>query len=586
MHLNQEQRLAVMHHKGPCLLLAGPGSGKTFTLIRRIEYLTQSCGVAPGAVLMLTFSKASALEMKERCGTLMGERAKEIFFGTFHSFFFKLLRQYGEYTASDVVQQNDYLHFHERKRGEEAYQEWKESEGKLDYPDMEKECMKLLTKEKWILEEVQKRYTYIMVDEFQDISELQYRILRLLEGKEQNIFAVGDDDQSIYGFRGASPEIMLRLREDYPAIRILHLNMNYRCPEEIVRLSGRLIRHNARRYPKRLRSSAGKERAHKIFVTGTGEKVFAGAALTLEKYDHPAAECEGIVSEIQSLRKRGVPLREIAVIGRVREDLRRMRDICIEKQLPAAFADQAGSIYDHFIFRDLWSYIKAASGNRERKYFLRILNCPQRYLLTGCLEDEQVSFERMCSWYGFQKEPRDEIRKLKSELEIISEMSIYAALQYICRKTGYFAYLKCYAKERNISVKNLYMVLDEILERAKRYPDMESWERELRVENGRKMETEEATRNEVRLLTIHGSKGLEFPYVFIMGVNEGNIPNAGADTAEPLEEERRLLYVAVTRTKCHAFLSFTEERNGKAAKPSRFLSEMKLYSVSEYRDSK
>lgn len=584
MHLNQEQRLAVMHHKGPCLLLAGPGSGKTFTLIRRIEYLTKSCGVRSGSVLMLTFSRASALEMKGRCEMLMGEQSQDIFFGTFHSFFFKILRQYGEFAAADVVQQNDYLHFQERRRGEEAYQEWKEAEGKLDYPDMEKECMKLLTKEKGILEEIQKRYTYIMVDEFQDISELQYQILRLLEGKEQNMFAVGDDDQSIYGFRGASPEIMLRLREDYPAIRILHLNVNYRCPEEIVRLSGRLIRHNARRYPKRLRSSEEKERAPELSAAGLKETVFAGASLTLQKYENPAAECEGIVSEIQSLKSQGVPLREIAVIARVREDLRRMKDVCMEKQLPVSFPDQARRIYDHFIFRDLWSYIKAASGNRERKYFLRILNCPQRYLLTGCLEDEQVSFERMCSWYGFQKEPREEIRKLQEELEIISGMSMYAALQYICRKTGYIAYLKRYAKERKISLRDLYKVLDEILERAKRYPDMESWEKEQRMENESRPVEEKG--DAIRLLTIHGSKGLEFPYVFIMGINEGTMPNAGADTGEPLEEERRLLYVAVTRTKRRAFLSFTEERNGKAAKPSRFLSEMKLYSLSEYRDSK
>lgn len=621
MHLNKEQMLAATHQRGPCLVLAGPGSGKTSTLIYRIEYLISSCYVKPEEILMLTFTKASAREMQERCIAKLGEESSRIFFGTFHSFFFHVLQEFCGYRASDIVKEADRKQFGEevdgrqfgeeadgRQFGEEAercdekqfagtgeihsagqaYAEWKASQHKLDYQDMERKCLEILCVRPEVREQISKRFRYIMVDEFQDISGIQYRIVKMLAEKEKNLFVVGDDDQAIYGFRGSSPGIMLRLKEDYPEIRICRLELNYRCPSGIVRAAGELIRHNRGRYQKQIRPNP---------ETGEGN-------IRVMESENILSECKEIALCIRRLTDAGVRCDEIAVIGRVREDLRRMSDMCAEYQIPAYWEEREGTLYEHFLFRDLWSYLMLAAGNRERKYLLRILNRPQRYLIPACAEREIFCFGELFSWYGFQETPRQRLMELQDDLAVLSEMAPYAAIHYICRKMNYEGYVHVYAKEHRLDEGKLFQILEEIKEHAKKYEHISQWKdvidriasdtgfektsvgepgRALELSVGEPRRALELSVGEprrksgppgVRLLTMHGAKGLEFSHVFILGVNEGNIPNGRAVSAEAIEEERRLLYVAVTRAKKSVTLSVTKERNGKTARPSRFLKEM------------
>lgn len=562
MHLSRAQMLAATHQNGPCLVLAGPGSGKTSTLIRRIEYLIMDCHVKPDEILMLTFTKASANEMQNRCKVRLKEEASRIFFGTFHSFFFHILQWSGKWCAADIVREEDWQMFHSGESQEAAYEEWKQSAGKLDYSDMESQCLEILSEQPGITRHLQEKYRYIMIDEFQDISKIQYDILRLLTGEKQNLFAVGDDDQAIYGFRGSTPDIMLELRKSYPDLRICRLETNYRCPPEIVDAAASLISHNRRRYRKHICSA--KE-------YGNGKVCIVETATSLR-------ESIEITERIRLLRKQGVPDAEIAVFARVREDLRRVADMCKAYQVPYRIEGEIPSVQEHFIFQDLWSYLMLASGSRERKYLLRILNRPQRYLSPACVEKPDFCFGELISWYGFEERPVKELQRLEQELDRIGQMAPYMAIHYICRKLGYMEFLQDYAIGHGIEPGRFWEILKEIMEYAKHYASIEEWKyaMEQQKENGRSSTIRENGREEgIRLMTMHGAKGLEFSHVFMIGVNEFHIPSARAVSEKQLEEERRLFYVALTRAKKEVTICYAKERNGKPATASRFLKEIK-----------
>lgn len=581
MQPNREQLLAASHRTGVCLVLAGPGSGKTSTLISRISYLVSDCRISPEEILMLTFSRASAEEMRLRCEKrLGGDLASGIFFGTFHSFFFHILRRFGGFFAGDIVKDFDRTHFFPEGDGKgntRLYEEWKRDAHKLDYQDMEKFCRALLREREDVRTRFAGKFKYVMVDEFQDISGIQYEILKLIfagEGKlgenaDPNLFFVGDDDQSIYGFRGAKPGIMLKLREDFPDMRIIRFSVNYRCPERIVEASGRLISHNRTRYEKNIRSAP---------ENGSGK-------ISVITSENSVKECAGLAGLIRELMDAGTKPSDIAVLGRVRGDLRRMGDTCMEYQIPYVFPESGQSIYGHFIFLDLFAYLMLAEGSRERRYMLRVLNRPERYLSPACAEDKAVSFGRMISWYGFQEAPVTEIEKFRRDMREMSFMAPYAAICYVCKKIGYLGYLESYAREKGIEKKALFAVLGEVLERAKPFASAGEWKEQIEgvqraQETGNVRERQSqsqknrAGREGVQLMTMHGAKGLEFPYVCILGVNEQNMPSPRAMLPEEIEEERRLFYVAATRAKKELILSFSEKRNGKDGKPSRFLKEL------------
>ena len=305
MKLNEIQKQAVEHKDGPMMVLAGPGSGKTFTIVQRIKYLIDHHHVNPGDILVITFTKAAANEMKERFVREMNGRTLPVTFGTFHAVYFMILKYAYGYKGSDIVKEdqkfqfmrqlcarmrldyedeNEFIssvlaeismvknsdikveHYYSTNCGEdvfrrifESYQQFLVSNHLIDFDDMLVFCKELFEQRKDILAGWQKRFPYILIDEFQDINQVQYDVIHMLAARTENLFLVGDDDQSIYRFRGARPEIMMHVEADYPKIRKVTLDRNYRCPKEVVRLSLQLIGHNQVRFPKKIQAAANED---------------------------------------------------------------------------------------------------------------------------------------------------------------------------------------------------------------------------------------------------------------------------------------------------------------------------------------
>lgn len=616
--LNTAQQKAVCHETGPMLVLAGPGSGKTTVLLCRISRLLERGLAKPQEILALTFSKAAAEEMKSRFENLNG--ASGVSFGTFHSIFFRILRsRYGwnveqifqeeerrnilrnsieaekwdipdleEYISqffsqlslmnSELEQPNRFtpvgMPVEEFRKLYRAYEGYKERHEKLDFDDMLTQCYQLLREDAAVREYWQRKYKFILVDEFQDVNQAQFACLQILAEKHQNLFVVGDDDQSIYAFRGARPDFLLHFPTLYPAAKKVTLNTNYRSTERIVNLAERVIGNNEVRFVKNMK--------------GIGE---AGDKVTFFLAEDAAKEAAHIAEKIGRLLDEGVPLTEIAVIYRTNLQGGAFARELYKRGIPYDLRDNSGNVYEHWVAKDLLAYLLLAENEESDSALRRILNKPKRYIGKDLLaEAETMPYTLLRSFFvcpslkGWQEE---NLENLRIDLNQIRKRTPYDAVKYIRKVIGYDEYLEEFAAYRRTSAQVLQEIADEIMETAKDCADVRSFREQLErlsLQMKEQSRKKGQKRNSVALMTMHGAKGLEFRAVFLPSLVEGIVPHEkGMDT---VAEERRLFYVAMTRASEKLCLSAILQRYEKERKPSRFLAEMGLDAEMAFRKNK
>ena len=614
MKLNRGQDEAIKHGNGPCMVLAPPGSGKTLIVTERTRYLIEESEVRPDQILVITFTRYAAREMKERFERLTAGKNYPVTFGTFHSIFYGILKcAYGigannlmsEKESSVLLQEvldqtdiestpevedeeelvrellrevgmvkNGLYHlkdFHSKYLTQDefaevfrSYEHQKKELKKFDFDDMLVQCYALFRKKPEILQGWQKRFQYILIDEFQDINRVQYEVIRMLAAPRYNLFVVGDDDQSIYGFRGAKPELMLYMKQEFPALRTISLTVNYRSTEFITGAAARVILHNDTRFYKRVQSFRGR-----------GQNVHVQEVLDEQE------EAQYVTEEIQKKLDQGIKPGEIAVLFRTAVQARMISEILSEHRIPFEMRDYVTNFYRHFIVKDMMAYLQLAAGKRERSLFLTICNRPLRYLARNSMENRQVNFEDLRKFYCDKDWMLDIIDQFDVDVRMMKNMAPYAAIQYIRKKIGYDDFLKEYAEKHQIPWKQLMDVMAELEERSKNFKSYDEWEihiakytQELEEQQAKARKIKGERENKVQLMTIHSAKGLEFEDVFVIHANEGEIPHQKAEKKEEIEEERRLFYVALTRAKNNLCISYITQKNGNSIKPSRFVEEL------------
>ena len=614
MKLNRGQDEAIKHGNGPCMVLAPPGSGKTLIVTERTRYLIEESEVRPDQILVITFTRYAAREMKERFERLTAGKNYPVTFGTFHSIFYGILKcAYGigannlmsEKESSVLLQEvldqtdiestpevedeeelvrellrevgmvkNGLYHlkdFHSKYLTQDefaevfrSYEHQKKERKKFDFDDMLVQCYALFRKKPEILQGWQKRFQYILIDEFQDINRVQYEVIRMLAAPRYNLFVVGDDDQSIYGFRGAKPELMLYMKQEFPALRTISLTVNYRSTEFITGAAARVILHNDTRFYKRVQSFRGR-----------GQNVHVQEVLDEQE------EAQYVTEEIQKKLDQGIKPGEIAVLFRTAVQARMISEILSEHRIPFEMRDYVTNFYRHFIVKDMMAYLQLAAGKRDRSLFLTICNRPLRYLARNSMENRQVNFEDLRKFYCDKDWMLDIIDQFDVDVRMMKNMAPYAAIQYIRKKIGYDDFLKEYAEKHQIPWKQLMDVMAELEERSKNFKSYDEWEihiakytQELEEQQAKARKIKGERENKVQLMTIHSAKGLEFEDVFVIHANEGGIPHQKAEKKEEIEEERRLFYVALTRAKNNLCISYITQKNGNSIKPSRFVEEL------------
>lgn len=614
MKLNRGQDEAIKHGNGPCMVLAPPGSGKTLIVTERTRYLIEESGVRPDQILVITFTRYAAREMKERFERLTAGKNYPVTFGTFHSIFYGILKcAYGigannlmsEKESSVLLQEvldqtniestpevedeeelvrellrevgmvknglyylkdfhSKYLTQDEFAEVFRSYEHQKKELKKFDFDDMLVQCYALFRKKPEILQGWQKRFQYILIDEFQDINRVQYEVIRMLAAPRYNLFVVGDDDQSIYGFRGAKPELMLYMKQEFPSLRTISLTVNYRSTEFITGAAARVILHNDTRFYKRVQSFRGR-----------GQNVHVQEVLDEQE------EAQYVTEEIQKKLDQGIKPGEIAVLFRAAVQARMISEILSKHRIPFEMRDYVTNFYRHFIVKDMMAYLQLAAGKRDRSLFLTICNRPLRYLARNSMENRQVNFEDLRKFYCDKDWMLDIIDQFDVDVRMMKNMAPYAAIQYIRKKIGYDDFLKEYAEKHQISWKQLMDVMAELEERSKNFKSYDEWEihiakytQELEEQQAKARKIKGERENKVQLMTIHSAKGLEFEDVFVIHANEGEIPHQKAEKKDEIEEERRLFYVALTRAKNNLCISYITQKNGNSIKPSRFVEEL------------
>ncbi len=605
MNYTREQKEAIEHNNGPFMVLASPGSGKTAVITEHTRYLIEKLGVSPRDILVITFTKAAAVTMKERFDRMINDADVRVTFGTFHAVFFSILRSVYHYTVGNIIKDEQKLRIVKElceKEGMElttdvdylneilseisyvkgemmdlnayysttcskevferiynGYEEARKSLRMIDFDDMQKDCYELLINRPDVLKAYQNHYKYILIDEFQDINRVQYEIVKMLASPHNNIFIVGDDDQSIYHFRGAKPEIMLNFMSDYPDAGRVLLGVNYRSSSEIVDASRQLITNNKVRYPKEIESNMGK-----------------AEPIHLLKKEDEMSQVEDIIDKIREYNAKGIEYSEMAVIYRANIESNIMTERLMQYNIPFKTRDSLNSIYRHWAVRNVIAYIKAALGDMSRSNILFIINKPNRYISRNLFEKANVDFEDIISRLSEKPWIAERINELLEDLEFIRESTPFAGINYIRRKVGYDSYILEHCLDKGIDQDDMFGVLDLVLEKSRDYKTYDEWfdyidEYEKGLLKSRK---DNEDKDAVLLTTMHKSKGLEFEAVFIINAIEDHTPHKKAMKDSDIEEERRMFYVAMTRAKRYLYIYSPEKFFGKKAVVSRFVNEL------------
>lgn len=610
--LNDSQKQAVIHFQGPALVLAGPGSGKTKVITQRTRYLIEAHQVNPSAILVITFTKAAAAQMKGRFMKMTENRYPTVNFGTFHAVFFSILRYAYGYTAENIIKEEQKLRFFreeishmdmeaddeteliQRILGEiskvknerrnileyealscqtgnfrklyQKYDQLLRRQNLIDFDDMMVYTYELLTQRKDILQAWQHRFQYILVDETQDMNQLQYEIVKLLAQPGNHLFMVGDDDQSIYRFRGADPKIMLGFQKDYPQAQVLLLNQNYRSRKQIVESAKQLISHNQERYKKE-------------FYPARPE----GNPVVFHTFENQEKEYHCIIEKILHYHKNGGNYSDIAVLSRTNRQPGTLAEKLLEYNIPFQMKDRIPNIYDHWIAKNILCYLRLGAGSKKRSDLIPIINRPLRYISRECLDQEVISWDALLMYYEEKPWMCERIETLEHDIQMLSNMKPFGAIAYIRHVIGYENYLREYALEHRLKPEELLEVLDEIQALAKEFETLDQWQQHI-IEYGEHLEEKHRKKNQqdgVILCTMHSSKGLEFPIVFLPDINEGIVPYQKAVFPEEIEEERRLFYVAMTRAKDLLYIFSVKKRFYKELEISRFVGEIQGEQLTE-----
>ena len=580
--ITKAQERAIKHHKGACLCLAGPGSGKTFVITNRVVHMVRELQIPSEHILVITFTKAAAMEMEERFQKILPD--EHAWFGTFHSCFYYILKN--SYTSIPnrfisteekhrilreicdeiLVQEPDIaLEDVERLLGlymnnglsmqhmqefadvkpeylREIYRKYHKAlieYGYMDFDDLMLRTYQLLKEHAEIRTRWQEQFRYILIDECQDMNVLQYEIIKLLAGTRKNVFMVGDDDQSIYRFRGAKVELMKRFIEEYKPVWQIQLDINFRSTEGIVEASGKVISQNKKRFVKKVQANNPDK-----------------DGLALESFELRRDMYEAVFESLQ--KSENSTLSQNAIIYRTNQELRSMAYKLRQKGIPYISKEDCKSMFDEAWYLDVEAYIRLGLGSLERGCILRVANKPNRFI---------------------KREQLVNITRLPQPLEVavkhIRTMRPYLAIKYIWSGIGYGRWLE---RELLMDTEQWDVIceqLEEITQEMKRFSSLEAWlehveEDRLRQKAMQKPKSKEQTEG-VHLLTMHASKGLEFDTVYLLDVNKGKVPKGTKLSIEELEEERRLFYVAMTRARKYLNIYYVRGTQDHILQPSMFL---------------
>lgn len=601
--LSPSQQMAVSHTTGPCLTLAGPGSGKTTVLTQRVSHLITTEKVTPEQILVITFTKAAAMEMQERFEQQMGH-ACPVAFGTFHSIFYQMLRQehrFASYRLMDAKSQrqiikeaayqcripiedddtqnllereisfikntmadpaafsSDLLTSQQMGQFFAHYEARKEAYRLLDFDDLLLRTFHMFSQEPELLRKWQARFRFLLIDEVQDMNSIQFSVVRMLAQPENNLFVVGDDDQSIYGFRGSDPSLMLQFDRYYPNARQIRLEENYRSAAQIVCHANCLIAHNARRFQKNVQICNPQE----------------GAVLCLSCEDE-SKEARQVAQLLLAKHREGIEWEQMAVLFRNHVQSRLLVEELQQKQVPFYCKGGKKNPYRHFVMEDVMAYLRLSSNVLHRRDLFRIMNRPNRYLQRASIQREWTTFAAWKRYYEKQPWMVERLEQLERDVDFLQTLPGVAALTYIRKKMGYDSFLREYAtnEQQYLQWQKTWELLME-LARGCVSPRqlLERWEQK-RDEIDKLYASQTDDKQGVGLYTLHGCKGLEFELVVILDCNEGILPSKKVVSADALEEERRLFYVGMTRAKRKLYLCDVRYSDGQQLRPSRFLTEM------------
>jgi DNA helicase-2/ATP-dependent DNA helicase PcrA len=598
--LSSEQRTAIAHVNGPLLVVAGPGSGKTTVITYRAAYLTKVAGVAPTALLVVTFTKAAADSMKARTAQVAGPMvAARATFGTFHSLAYKILRQADPARRLKLLEEDEQLTLIRQLMRQvglntdddtvmnavaeisrmratidsladfkpksitqvdfkalwSAYQEAKLQRGAIDFDDLLHEAYELFIARPDMLNEYRRRYTHIMVDEFQDTNPVQWELIRLLSSPLHNLCVVGDDDQSIYGWRGASPHFLLDFPKTYPKGARVTLDINHRCPDTVVAASNRLVKENKQRFGKVIKSAK---------PSGLPIQLLAPADTLFE------------AEEIIALLKRGqVPLNDWAVIYRTNQQAHAIAQVLAREQIPYRALGGLPNLFKRWPVQDVLSYLRAATG--QIAALETVINRPNRYISRAVMQEAKGMSERtgidLLSAIGqtgllksWQLRP---IEELMEHLRRVSTMQAPEAIGYVRKLIGYDEYIEEYATREGGSSDEMLGLLTEV-ERTTAHVSLVEFLAQVEAFGKRNGRTSGQDEDAVTLVTCHKAKGLEFSRVILIGATDKLMPCRGT---EDMEEERRLMYVAMTRAEDRLWISAPRAYEGRETQPSPFIGE-------------
>lgn len=610
--MNEAQRCAVTWGEGPLLLLAGPGSGKTYTVTNRILYLIEQ-GVPPEEILVITFTKEAAEAMQQRFRKMSGGNYPVIF-GTFHSVFYHILLEserakhlklltdrekkkilYSivkqlQTGAGGAIPNADYSEDIPRilaaislykntvdlgRATAEMPSEWRAHFDKImesyslemrknrgiDFDDMLFACKRLLETDQSFRSSWQRRFRHILIDEFQDCNPVQYEVIKLLSEAPHNIFAVGDDDQSIYGFRGADPDIMRRFADELAARRLL-LNLNYRCRREIVTASLAVIGENRNRFPKELQAAEN-----------SGDR-----ALALRHFTDRKEQDAWLLREAEQWKSRAAGRLSCAILFRTNSAMQRVAALLHGNGIPFGMRDEGKSIYEHFIVKDIMAYFALASGDWRRELLLRVINRPSRYISREAVGEGRTLAEIRTYYKESDINERvrdnclDRLERLEQQLRSLGKMSPGLAVSYLLKAVGYEEYLRSISGGNKERLTKWLELTEWFRNDAARYGDFKEWKAAQEAYTETALQRKKAVPEEaLQLMTVHSAKGLEFDRVIIPDCNERNFPLGEMQSRETIEEERRIFYVALTRAKKNLELLYLTGDQTRPRLPSRFL---------------
>lgn len=594
-HLNQMQMEAVLHTEGPLLILAGAGSGKTRVLMHRIAYLMEKRGVSPYHIMAITFTNKAAKEMRERIDSLVGEEADSIWVSTFHASCVRMLRrfidrigydnQFSIYDADDQktlmkkifkelnidnkqIRERNALHaissyknelrdaqeaektasdYYEKKIAEiyGAYQEALKKNNALDFDDLIGKTVELFEKNPDVLSHYQERFRYIMVDEYQDTNTAQFRLIKLLAGKHKNLCVVGDDDQSIYKFRGANIRNILEFEKVFPDTRVIKLEQNYRSSGYILDAANKLIANNRQRKTKTL---------------WTAQE--GGQKAEFRQFEDAKAEADAIARDIIRHAKCG-NYNDFAVLYRTNAQSRLLEERCVSLGIPYQLVGGV-NFYQRKEIKDIIAYLKTIANGRDDIALLRIINIPKRGVgesslvkLSSFASEHGISLYEACLNIWQIPELKRALDKIKSFTDLIEGFRkrlkegafVSDIIRAILEEAEYEAYLE---QEGEIEAQSRLENIYELINKAEEFREGGLGDFLEEIALIADIDRMDSSASRITLMTIHAAKGLEFDQVYMIGMEDGLFPSSisiNADDAAEIEEERRLCYVGITRAK-------------------------------------